>query len=549
MRLLPVALVLVALALAVGWCTRLPRLPPTSESLHPNPAQAAPIRVAPDAEDRREPVAQRTEKPATKPGVEFEVRVVDWVTHDPVAGAELRWMRADDWARRGTGSAANKRREHEDPQELARAFGRHARTDPRGIARIRIDCDYTDVYARQADRVGASRLSVRDEDARATIEVSRRHDLAVLVVGPSGRPFPGVPVELVIAGSGTARDTDPQGIASIRYSESWVGRDRSGVPRTANVVVRVASPGLRECSTTFPATSPPAGTLKLTLPATGALHVRLVHPGRQIEKPQARLWIAPSGDRGKPEQEWQREPDADGVFRFCPVPLATKFDLKVTISNLVLPHSVVGPTHIDQVVETEVAIPADAIAVAGRVVDAAGQPIAHEHMWLRCNLPHPRYGLHTDANGRFLWHSSRAGTSNPEMTQFTLSLRNGGFDGVLFGNAAGRTLRPGCNDLGEIRLVQPPRVVGGWLVFTPPEARRQVRVAVEVWGEGVGPDSAAGWQEVRQDLYVFQHEGRFVVRGTPPRGRLRLTFGKDAAPVEFASGGDDIRVEIAQKGR
>ena len=77
---------------------------------------------------------------------------------------------------------------------------------------------------------------------------------------------------------------------------------------------------------------------------------------------------------------------------------------EVAVGDLLLHRTIAGPTRAGEVVEATIEVPADAIALVGRVVDADGRPVAGEQLWLRCNLPHERYTLHTDDHGRFLWH-------------------------------------------------------------------------------------------------------------------------------------------------
>ena len=388
------------------------------------------------------------------------------------------------------------------------------------------------------------RVFARDAKDGTTLEIARQFTVAVRVVGPTGARVPSVPVELVINRSAGTGVTDAAGLHRFAYSESWAGR-YEGKPLVADARLGVRVPGLTQCAASFPMGAPPAEPLTLELPATGALHVHVSHPGREIESAAARVWVGALDDRDGWNFAWKKVADPDGVIRFGAVPVGVELSVELEIGDLGLPRTVAGPAA-GQVAHVTFEVPADAVALTGRLLFPDGQPIASQNVWARCNLPTRRdfFYLETDRQGRFLWHpgapDAREGEGPRQLTEFVVTEPRGPLD-VLKASVARRELRAGINDLGDLVLDVPPLVVAGRFRSQPPRTDT-VSVVVERWGDGAG--SAASWQTA-EGVFVMQHEGRFVARGRLPVGKLRLAGSDCVRSVEFTLGQQDVVLDVA----
>src|SRR5436190_2579163 len=548
MRSALAALLLAAAVLAAWWWW--PTAAPVPASHEPSAAGVAnvdPVAASPPGASERADAAANVPRsdapPIPENAARVEVRVVDGATNLPVAGADVWWKDASCDERFEALPEGRRNPEWWDEDVVMRTCGFHTRADERGVARVHAVESGTSVIARTEGRWGT--VDVVPDDAARVVELSVAPDLEVTVrvVDGAGQPVPEVPVAL---DRWSGNQTDAAGLAVFTHLQDIVDKDESGAWIARDEGVRVAIPGLQHVRATFPLLSPPKDPVTLVLPATGEVHVRVLHPGREVESLDAELWIAPAHEDDDVDLTWTRRADADGVVRFHCVALAPAFAVAAKAGDFAMERTITGPSSTGQVVHATFELPDDAIALTGRIVTGDGVPIASQTTSIHFRLPRSSgtHQLKTDERGRFLWHPFGGGAAE-ELDEFRVEWDRGPLD-TVYGEVERRELRPGVNDLGDIRLVPLPLVVAGRFQFDRPAAHDHVVFQIESWPDGVASNDPAAWRAVSSLDEQQDADGRFVVRGTPPAGRLRIECGEYAKPVEFALGTQNLVIPFVR---
>jgi hypothetical protein len=473
--------------------------------------------------------------------VSVEVRIVDAVTRVPIPGADVWWKDASCDELVDALPKAERRPFIDDEERVCRTFGWQARSNERGCVRVHADGAGTTVIARSEGRWGSGGVDVTD--AARGVELALRRDLEVTVrvVDAAGQPVPEVPVDL---DHWSGMETDATGLVVFQHLQFLADRVIDGALVPAEEGAYVAIPGLPRDRTTFPLLSPPKEPLVLVLPASGEVHVRVLHPGRAVESVAAQLQVA---DDDAQETTWSRRADADGVVRFRHLPLALSYELEVSIGDFSMERTIEGPKNAGHVVLATFELPDDAIALSGRIATRDGQPVASTDLRIHMSpSPSSVHFFTTDEHGRFLWHLPGSIEDPPgrRLEELRVTWRRGPCD-TLRGSVARRRLEAGVNDLGEIRLDHRPLVVAGRFMFDRPADRDDVEICIERWWTGRGANPGY-WQRVEDLDADHDREGCFVVRGNPPPGRLRLCCGDYTEPVEFERGATDLVIEFVR---
>jgi hypothetical protein len=542
------AVILLAISATMAWWWFPAGTPPPAyEQLTTGNARAAPIGATPHVVAERINASQGTTAskapPIAAPAAWVEVHIFDAATKAPIAGADVWWKDASCDECVEALPKAERGPFYDDAERVCRAFGWHARADERGSVRVHADELGTSVVARAEGRWGS--VNVVRADATRGVELWLFQDLEVTVrvVDGLGQPVPEVPVDL---DHSSGMVTDASGLVVFQHLQVFVEKDDDGAWIARNEGAFIAIPGLHQQRVTFPLLTPPKEPMTLLLPATGEMHLHVLHPGRAVEGAAAELWIAAAKQEEK-EIIWSRRADADGVVRFRHLPLAQIYELRTSIGDFTMQHTMDGPRSQGQVVHATFEVPADTIALTGRILTADGRPVTSTDSWIEFNLSGrtSRCWVTTDAQGRFVCHprADDDGQADSALDTFRVTWRRGMFD-TLHGSVAPRKLQHGVNDIGDIRLDHPPLVVAGRFTFDRPAKWDDVEFHVERWDPGDCAGKAGDWRSVGDLDADHDREGRFVVRGDPPPGRLRLNCGVHAEPVEFERGTTDLVIQF-----
>lgn len=541
-------------------------VPPSSAPVHKIATAAVELRDS----VREEPLlasAPSDVRPIPASAHFVEVRVVDAASRQPVEGADVTWV--DDSAHSLVEELPESARlayyRSEELELLARDFGWRTRTDERGNARVHVAPAgaRTSVFVSQGDRHGYEDVTANDLQRGVVINLELDRTVTVRVVDHDGKAAAEVPVELADAAPDTERwlaesprDTDAMGLVTFSHLQKWCKPDETQASTGAKwrrawagakwrATVRL--PGIVGHGATFDALSPPSEPVELTLPPTGAMVVRVLHPGRRVEKLSARAWSGAPDDSDAEDEAWHRRGDDDGMIRFPFVPLACNFEVKVEIGDLELQQTVAGPTNAGQVVHVDFEVPAESVALVGRVLTNDGQAVKGRRLDVDYSSAWSSgtNSIDTDDQGRFVWHLGTARDGPMRLDELVVSLQRGPLD-VLYGSVAPRELGPGIHDLGDIRLDHLPTVVAGRFVFDRPSTD-WFDFEVERWFEG-NATLEARWYPV-DDLHEHRDgEGNFVVFGAAHAGRYRLSFDPryvlPREPVEFDLGSKDLVVPL-----
>ena len=481
------------------------------------------------------------------------VTIVDGSTQQPVAGADVAWLDATTWTRAAGLTEEQRRMMSLEPERLARAFGWRSRSGADGSVRIHLQVRGTLVFASAEGRYGETRFwPDRLPSAGARVVLSPDKALCVHVLTAGGAPATTVPVKLeprdpsngtVVGGD---RPTDRNGSVTFAHVQQIAVLHhgaREG-QRAEHLQVEIAIPGLGVEPVLVPADSPPAD-VEITLPPTGRVRARIVFDGAPIPgEHHVRLHAGPKGSSDGQNRAWYRPVDADGWARFDCVPLGATFYLG---GSRTWDLELVGPTVADQEVAATFDLAGEIIALAGRVLDADGRPVADEDLNADFHCDGMSGGLfvRTDAGGRFLCalvHPDRADAIR--LTRFSIERMQPG-SARERATATPCELRIGRNDLGDLRLAALPLVVGGRLEFAGTKGRPP-NLLVERFTEN--RSGAPTWQLVSDQRTAFPDDDHFEVRAAVEQGRFRLrvvaTDCLPVEPIEFELGRPDLVVAL-----
>lgn len=489
-------------------------------------------------------------------GVGCLVRIVDGVGQIAVPGARL-WMASGEALTDELAAAA--RDDGDSVAALAAWCGtrRPAIADESGElsvtrssgSRLLLIASDTPVLA-DARRIGWRILDSGELESTATVvlPIDGRRNLSIRVRDAQGSARAGVPLRV-----GIRRDawvaaiwrgqSDANGLAVVT---DLLQRTRSRAERAEladlRMIAFVDAPLGARPRFEFAADDPPREAIDFVLPLTGALLVEFApSPGvpihdatvsvEELGLEAAERVLLDGGGRGLRE----------GIVRFAPVALGLRLRVQVWVGNASLAHGfeVDGPTAPDEERRVVVSPFADTSLVVVRLLDATGQALPERRFDLRIRAESGKSSTESttsvtsdrDARVRIVLNDELG-----EMAVRSFVIRDESED-LEAGLAMPRPWRKGETDLGDLRLLAAPLLVGGVVLDEAgaPIAGAELRVS----GIDEGP--------FRSDA-----EGRFAirVRSTLVEASLDVSSRSHlpAAAIPFRPGTADLVVRLAAAG-
>ncbi len=522
-------------------------------------------------------LAESTARPLPDDPRWVEVEVVDGATGAPMPGALVRWYDETVWDhyhRERGGLAAGA--DHElswDCERLADLAGWRTRSDAHGVARVTLK-QWTLVAARHEQHFGKLQLQGGGVTPIGghVVELGPDATLLVRVVDDRGSPCADVPVTVSIhdqdrnqVGSQgwapLAHSRAPDGIAAIAHVQDladdldgpWSEPGRSKF----ELRVRLCLPGVTEPGVVFDPAAPPAEAIELRLPPYGSVVVRAEHAGKPL--PGFRTaWMAAAREQQEPPgmpQSWfgrhartrvVAAVGRDGTARFPFVPLGQQYRFGSDVIGGV-DVTQPGPLTAGQQVEVVLSPRDDAMLLAGTLLGPDRRPIADDAVHVRCSGPQVRSNaqVHTGGDGRFVVN---LGSPRKDNRVDRLAFEQHGKDASpRCVEVAGRTLRAGLEELGELVLAEGTTIVAGRIVAGGEPFREPLSLRIERHEPSPG-GRPARWRRLDGTLEHHDGDGGFGIRGTAPPARYRLVVQSDRvlpiAPIEFVPGTTDLVVAV-----
>lgn len=524
--------------------------------------------------ERAEAAATATTRPLPEDAKWIVVTVLDKPTSTPVAGARVFWsdetlheylgLGGDRWDAWGEDLQVMWR----DPLRMAERGGWSALTDHEGKVRVTLR-EQTTVGCRHEGRYGLLNLRKNTvpppEGHRLLLEPDQ--ELLVRVVTADDQPAVKVPVNVAPYGAGgrmvgyfgwqAFAFTDTDGNATIPHVrallEQFANQDEAK-DQQLTWRVRALLPGSRDGGVVVDMAALPSEPVLLRLPPCGRIRVRAEFQQRPLPGFHHAFLHENAGDEELryPAYRMQKA-GPDGAVLFEHVPLGRTY--YTGAYGVALHQEFQGPTVVDQQVEVLLEPRPEVSLWRGRLVLPDGTPAAavRAQLTLRGPTIEEDQDFKTDAEGLFLIAAGHRNDADPDDAardygiQSIRVLTRPKDEPPLQGTAAPRTLRPGMEELGDIRLERPPVVVAGRVLCGEKPFRGTIHLEVEKeqQAEGRRPVRWVDADEVR----IWQNrEGRFAAHGELPPGRYRLHASTEDAlpiePVEFRLGTEDLVVQI-----
>ena len=383
--------------------------------------------------------------------------------------------------------------------------------------------------------------------------------LRILVVDGAGAPVGGVPVAMRLRQNERSYFdallgvTDATGLAVLPHVANLLGTviDQEALAAIGGALAEPVEAPVDPERLEEP--------IRLTLPASGGVEVRLVRPdGAPVRA--THLLAAGWCRRTEPEASWDRRyartskhhllEIEDGRARLFPVGLDLELEVQLLTAqgSVVAEATVAGPSRAGELVEAVLEVEA-APALRARLLDAEGRPLAGKIVQLsledlregeRTELDRAR--LATDAEGRVRYE---VGEEHAGMRWLGFRTLPGAGPEELHGEVelAGGPLL-GDEDLGDVVLSAAPRIVAGIVVDetgTPiPGAQVHVR-----------PLGASG-KEHAPLRCTTDGQGRFDLRGAVAHERLRIWAFHPGhvmtPPADHQRGAADVRIVLHSGG-
>jgi hypothetical protein len=485
------------------------------------------------------------------------VRVVRFGTGEPVAGAEVWSVPPDfDWQKLDPEERARQQLLVGDQEAWVRHFGRLARTDAAGGCRVECGRRGTTIVARDGDAFGRGHLR---PDADGVLEIVLRpdHTLTVEVRTHDGRAAAGVtvvvesvdPPEHANVHTWHLNATDEHGAVVVRHAQTFAG-DAASLP------VRVVAncPGGASEPVRVDMCEPPS-LVRLTLPATGVVRVRLsdatgkrLDPDGMMGTPHFAVLDEPPDDperrRAGGVTRLHEVPVVDGAFEFRNV----VFDKWVVVGRFpfFVPVSGKGPTAADPVVTFDLREqPGDAVVV-GVLVGDDGQPLADQELRVDYSMARGRGGrrVQTDASGRFRCCLASLAVGDDVRLSFHVAA-SGSIPKRSVELPSG-PVASGINDVGTVQVLAAGVLVAGRLVCEDGVEIDRAPIRIEREQDG-------RWRHSHGLQPEWSDGGTFCVRGDAPAdASLRLIVERGAylpvAPIPFAVGAKDVEVPLRVAG-
>lgn len=532
--------------------TPVPQTPPRGMQAEPEAlAAAGPSALASELPERAP--APAAAAPTGPPVHTIVLRAIDAGSGDVLPHTEIAWIDAATTHR--TTPAADLR--PRDEEAFLRAVGALATTDARGRLQLQVH-ERLDLAARCGDRYVRRYWrpnSPPSTDPRfpgeSVLRLQRDRTLSVRAVDAFGAPVADVTVWLSISARQPVgadsqstlalAPTAADGTTQLRHAQELLGE-----PNVSAAHLRAQIAGAEGPLVPFDPAAPPEGPIDVPVPAFGSVLVELLGPSGEVwDVPGGVTFtLAPLGGAGHPEKAVHHSAAVGGRVLYERVGLHRRYRLS-TNGDWVRDFDFDGPTVLRQQVHIPLQVPTGARVLTGRALGPDGAP-CRESLAVRLEGVRSRTsgGVAIDRDGRFAvqvpaWLGDR----------FRLVLAAS--RGAQLEAVAELPNEPGIRDLGDLVLREPPVLVAGRVVGPGgapwPAADGLVRLVVEqcdqaggIWfssgvGSSIGPDGA---------FVVRTHAGA-------RRYRARVVVGDSGscAPVEFAPGTAQLRLEIGQPGR
>lgn len=480
----------------------------------------------------------------------------------PIPGADVYWYDQSAWLRlEQRGDLVDDEVEilWQRPERMIRYAGWQTHSDAEGRARVTIGAEGV-VAGVAGDRYGKlpllQHMTVPPGGLRLVLEPDQR--VTVHVRDDLDQPCTGVPVTLAVFdqdddlsgpfGRTPMAHTDARGVAVIEHLQECARtlRDQGWIGSRHRVTVRTMVAGWPALGTPIDLDALPADPIVLRLPACGSVRARLCIDGQPVAgTPQFALYCADGNNH-----EWpQARADASGWAHFDRVVVGKEY-VVATNSRGAARLLFTGPGVRDQEVVVTVTLPADAVQLRGRLLDADRRPLADRRVRLRAHGDRfrGRVDFATQPDGRFhvsigTLNDADAGAAEVRQLTFEVFERK---RPPLRAELAPRILRKGVDDVGDVVLTTGEALVAGRLVASGEPFRGEITVHVE--RAAADPDARRPWLTVHHGPAETAGDGSFVVYQQREAQRYRLRcFGKQVLPmqpVEFAPGTTDLLVEL-----
>ena len=519
----------------------------------------------------------------------IELLVVDKATGAPQPDAIVHWY--DESAHEFVNESAGDDDGWDEATEALFQFGDRVagkagwrmRADADGKARVTLGKQWTNVVVTHGALYGE--LTLRDNSVPPAggyrVELAPDRSVRVRVRDDRGEPCADVPIGLIALDGDDADDvlmqlgalahTDAQGLATLphlqtkcaidpedtmgfRYGRFGWRRDANAPPPKPTWRVRALALGSRDPGVAFDVAAPPSEPLELRLPPTGTMRVRAEVAGKPVASFERAYAHRDDDHDGSHELDVGKmaKADADGWARFPLVALGVRYSLHSDADGG-MQAECVGPTAPGQEVDVLLRPPTDAVILSGRLLTPDRQPARStrlsvravgEDLWMHETAK-------TDADGRFT--VNLGSVEEPKIAQ-KLWLDTIVKDAMpQRGEIAGRALRNGREEVGDIVLGDAPLLVAGVMNAQGKPFAGEANLVVERRMPPREGQREGEWHWIDGQYAHKGKDGRFAVRGVQEPGEHRLRVHCESAlpvePIPFRLGADDLKIELQAGGR
>lgn len=478
-----------------------------------------------------------------------ELQVVAFDTRAPISGAVVHYEPASLDRDRLTEPELALRAG--DLEAFLEQLGASVVTDAEGHCRVPAADRAISVCARHGADLGFLRLV---DGGPRVIELRPDRTLVVHVTDHAGRPAAGAavefrPLEGDVQHARILAVTDAEGMAEARHVQ--------GLARSAlrfPVTLRASVPGAASAPVEIDLVAPPR-EVRLTLPLTGSVSVRLLEPdGRPVDvrylaDRSVQLFAIVGTSIGAAVTTGfvgcTSAIDENGVAEFAHVGLGREFRAR---SQVMARHvEFRGPIGPGQHVDIQWHRAGGGVVLTAQLIGTDAEPLRTQRIRIGCRTPSTsiEWLAATDEEGRMRHHAA----DFPLDEEVTLTVHT---EATTAAEASGaelpaRSFAAGPEDLGVIELVPPHVILAGRLIVDPALAEENLRLEVSAL-------AGEEWTEVRQVFEDRSPDGAFGIRGFVPLGApVRLEIATRAflpvTPLEAAAGTDDLEIELVAAGQ
>jgi hypothetical protein len=491
----------------------------------------------------------------------------------------INWQQLDDQDRLSVESG--------DWFDRCRDLGETQTSDGSGCVWVRRG-SYLGAAAEDQTRYGKLELDREQIQADGPFDLllERAPRPAVKVVDMAGKALPHFPLRLRPTRAGAPVEGAPERLATTGRDGIWRIRDlqaflashwqepdaslpegllanqseEPGEVPIEGIEVRVGIPWRpvmqQRATTTILLANPPLEPVVLQAPDTGSVILRAVDPvGRPIGR-FGDFWLATKGPIGALAGQ---VPVADGngtKFLYAPLGATMIARAYIESGNAEAPETEFpGPQRAGQTVEATLALKVEGVAVAGKLVDPSGAPVAAASFRLHIASGDERRSPHgtTQGDGFFLIELDSDLQDQP-LELCYVQLVEGAYttqeeplnEGVALGMSY---LREGVNDAGTLEVAPLPVLAAGTTIVDG------VPAAAEIYAEWLPlAGDADSWDRIRSTSIETAADGTFTLRGIAPRARAYQLYAylpEAILPptyVPFAVGQAGIEAKVEKGG-